>query len=230
MASWYLWQSLRLEALPPVTARGRARGRRVRSCLDPQQQESGRDGDERPALAEERLPPGEGLPRPEPGAVSVELSVSLRQPARHARGVVPYAWPIRARAAVPPNGRSRGTRGRAATTKTGASQSRRAPIKQSRSRARCCRGRADFARSANGPLATSGPRRSLRVREMAPMWCTPPSRSHSPIQERLPSPPLATTTEGRRGRDQQAAPRSSGRGSHVRCAEQPAAEADAKGV
>ena len=34
--------------------------------------------------------------------------------------------------------------------------------------------------SANGPVATSGPSRSLRVREIAPMWCTAHSRSSSP--------------------------------------------------
>ncbi len=63
---------------------------------------------------------------------------------------------------------------------------------------------ADCGCSANGPLDTSGPRRSLRVREIAPMWCTAQSRMASPIAT-ISAPMIhndAPGASGRRGNSQ----------------------------
>ena len=48
-------------------------------------------------------------------------------------------------------------------------------------------------RCANGPLSTSGPNRSLRVREMTPMWRTPHILSASPERVSAMPPRIAAT-------------------------------------
>ena len=82
--------------------------------------------------------------------------------------------------------------------------------------------------SAKGPLDTSGPRRSLRVREIAPMWCTAQSRMASPIAT-ISAPTIHNDAPGASsggGKARRAA--TSGSGSHVRCRKSQPPRRDAK--
>ena len=171
-----------------------------------------------------------------PAAIAISVPRSLKKVSRHENG----AW-RRAVAAAANEGIHRGTRAAYAryssplrdsssrsshrtiawyskpntSRTTGAIQTRRALSAKPTQSAILPR-YSGLRTSANGPVDTTGPRRSLRVREMTPMWCTAQSRTSSP----------STTTEAppaNQGAGAEASPvrmrsraSASGRGSQVR--------------